>query len=381
MKIVIASDSFKGSLTSADVADAAERGIRAALDNTPLDIIKLSVADGGEGTAAAVATATGGRMVTATATDPLGRPIEASYALIPGEGGNSIAVIDVAAASGLPLLAKEERDPLKTSSFGTGELILDALDSGCREFIIGLGGSATNDGGMGMLTALGVRFSDASGRELSGRGCDLEAVRNIDLSGMVPALKEARFTVACDVDTPFCGPQGAAAVFAPQKGATARDVERLEQGMKNFAGVIRERLSTDIGDMPGAGAAGGLGGAFKAFLGANLRKGTDIVLDIIGFDKLLEGADLVITGEGRADFQTPKGKTAAGVLARAKAAGVPVILIAGKIEHCPELDAMGFKALLRTAPEDMPIATAINPAVAKQNIIGTLSAYFSRDKE
>lgn len=381
MKIVIASDSFKGSLTSADVADAAERGIRAALDNTPLDIIKLSVADGGEGTAAAVATATGGRMVTATATDPLGRPIEASYALIPGEGGNSIAVIDVAAASGLPLLAKEERNPLKTSSFGTGELILDALDSGCREFIIGLGGSATNDGGLGMLAALGVRFSDASGRELSGRGCDLEAVRNIDLSGMVPALKEARFTVACDVDTPFCGPQGAAAVFAPQKGATARDVERLEQGMKNFAGVIREQLSMDIGDMPGAGAAGGLGGAFKAFLGANLRKGTDIVLDIIGFDKLLEGADLVITGEGRADFQTPKGKTAAGVLARAKAAGVPVILIAGKIEHCPELDAMGFKALLRTAPEDMPIATAINPAVAKHNIIGTLSDYFSRDKE
>lgn len=381
MKIVIASDSFKGSLTSADVADAAERGIRAALDNTPLDIIKLSVADGGEGTAAAVATATGGRMVTATATDPLGRPIEASYSLIPGEGGNSIAVIDVAAASGLPLLAKEERNPLKTSSFGTGELILDALDSGCREFIIGLGGSATNDGGMGMLAALGVRFSDASGRELSGRGCDLEAVRNIDLSGMVPALKEARFTVACDVDTPFCGPQGAAVVFAPQKGATARDVERLEQGMKNFAGVIREQLSMDVGDMPGAGAAGGLGGAFKAFLGANLRKGTDIVLDIIGFDKLLEGADLVITGEGRADFQTPKGKTAAGVLARAKAAGVPVILIAGKIEHCPELDAMGFKALLRTAPEDMPIATAINPAVAKQNIIGTLSAYFSRDKE
>ena len=381
MKIVIASDSFKGSLTSADVADAAERGIRAALDNTPLDIIKLSVADGGEGTAAAVATATGGRMVTATATDPMGRPIEASYALIPGAGGNSIAVIDVATASGLPLLAKEERNPLKTSSFGTGELILDALDSGCREFIIGLGGSATNDGGMGMLAALGVRFSDASGRELSGRGCDLEAVRNIDLSGMVPALKEARFTVACDVDTPFCGPQGAAAVFAPQKGATARDVERLEQGMKNFAGVIREQLSMDIGDMPGAGAAGGLGGAFKAFLGANLRKGTDIVLDIIGFDKLLEGADLVITGEGRADFQTPKGKTAAGVLARAKAAGVPVILIAGKIEHCPELDAMGFKALLRTAPEDMPIATAINPAVAKQNIIGTLSAYFSMDKE
>lgn len=381
MKIVIASDSFKGSLTSAEVADAAECGIRAAIDGIPLNIIKVPVADGGEGTAAAIAAAVGGRMVTATAADPLGRPLRAAYALIPGTDGSTVAVIDTAAASGLPLLTKEERNPLKTSTFGTGELILDALDAGCREFIIGLGGSATNDGGMGMLAALGASFCDADGYELDGRGCDLEAVRSIDLSGMTPSLKEARFTVACDVDTPFCGPQGAAAVFAPQKGACKQDVEKLEQGMQNFAAVIKDTFGTDISRMPGAGAAGGLGGAFCAFLGATLRKGTDIVLDSIGFDSLLDGADLVITGEGRADFQTPKGKTAAGVLARAKAAGVPAILIAGKIEHCKELDDMGFRALIQTAPDNMPIATALDKAVAKQNIIGALSAYFSRDRE
>ena len=381
MKIVIASDSFKGSLTSAEVADAAELGIRTAVKDTPLDIVKVPVADGGEGTAAALAAAVGGRMVTATAADPLGRPVQAAYALIPAPSGAQVAVIDMAAASGLPLLTKEERNPLKTSTFGTGELILDALDAGCREFIIGLGGSATNDGGMGMLAALGIRFFDASGRELSGCGCSLEAVSRIDLSELVPSVKEARFTVACDVDTPFCGPQGAAAVFAPQKGACKQDVEKLERGMQNFAAVIKNTFGTDISGMPGAGAAGGLGGAFCAFLGATLRKGTDIVLDSIGFDSLLEGADYVITGEGRADFQTPKGKTAAGVLARAKVAGVPAILIAGKIEHCKELDGMGFRALLQTAPDDMPIATALDKAVAKQNIIGALSAYFSRDRE
>lgn len=381
MKIVIASDSFKGSLTSAEVADAAELGIRTAVKDTPLDIVKVPVADGGEGTAAALAAAVGGRMVTATAADPLGRPVQAAYALIPAPSGAQVAVIDMAAASGLPLLTKEERNPLKTSTFGTGELILDALDSGCREFIIGLGGSATNDGGMGMLAALGIRFFDASGRELSGCGCSLEAVSRIDLGELVPSVKEARFTVACDVDTPFCGPQGAAAVFAPQKGACKQDVEKLERGMQNFAAVIKNTFGTDISGMPGAGAAGGLGGAFCAFLGATLRKGTDIVLDSIGFDSLLEGADYVVTGEGRADFQTPKGKTAAGVLARANAAGVPAILIAGKIEHCKELDGMGFRALLQTAPDDMPIATALDKAVAKQNIIGALSAYFSRDRE
>lgn len=362
MKIVVASDSFKGSLSSEEVADAVLAGLIRPFPNA--DIIKLAVADGGEGTAEAVVKAAGGTMTDADASDPFGRPVTASYGILP----DGTAVIDVAAASGLTLLSPGERDPWKTSSFGTGEVILDALDRGCRKFLIGLGGSATNDGGAGMLTALGVRLLDSRGEDLQGRGCDLEAVESIDTSRIVPALKDAEFTVACDVNTPFCGPGGAAEVFAPQKGATPQTVARLDKGMCHFAAVIQRTIGKDISKEKGSGAAGGLGGAFMAFLGAELRSGVETVLDTIGFNQILEGVDLVITGEGRADFQTPKGKTAAGVLRRAKARNIPTILIAGKINHCPELDAMGFTAMIQTAPDNMPISEALKKDVAKNNI-------------
>ncbi|MBQ9185697.1 MAG: glycerate kinase [Bacteroidales bacterium] len=370
MKIVIASDSFKGSLSSADVADAVSVALRQVFPDA--DIVKLSVADGGEGTAEAVAAATGGHLVQAEASDPLGRPIRASYAILP----DNTAVIDVASASGITLLSAGEREPWKTSSFGTGELILDALDRGCRNFLIGLGGSATNDGGAGMMTALGARFLSSDGEVLQGCGCDLERIERIDLSDLVPGLRGATFTVACDVNTVFCGPDGAAKVFAPQKGAGPQLVERLDAGMRHLAGIIRECTGQDVVSEKGSGAAGGLGGAFKVFLGATLQSGSGMVLDTIGFDKKLEGADLVITGEGRADSQTPKGKTAAGVLRRAKAKGVPVILIAGRVIHCPELDSMGFESLIQVSPEDLPVSEALKPEVSRQNIIQALLEYF-----
>lgn len=373
MKIVIASDSFKGSLSSAEVADAVAAGLKLAFPNiSDTDIIKLSVADGGEGTAESIVMSAGGKMLFADVSDPLGRPISASYGLLP----DGKAVIDVASASGITRLSPKERDPWKTSSFGTGELILDALDRGCRHFLIGLGGSATNDGGTGLLIALGARFLDHNGHELQGRGCDLELMESIDLTGLTPALKEATFTVACDVNTLFCGPEGSAKVFAPQKGASPAVVDSLDRGMCHFAEKIREYLGKDISSQKGSGAAGGLGGAFHVFLNAKLQSGAGMVLDTIGFDNILEGAGLVITGEGRADGQTPKGKLAAGVLRRAKAKNIPVILIAGKINHCPELDAMGFKALIQTTPEDMPVAEALDKKTARNNIMRAVRRSF-----
>ena len=401
MKIVIASDSFKGSLTSAEVADAVEAGIwvwqgvtdplvargdvppsRGWHDLTPptipqtqVTIVKMAVADGGEGTAEAVTEALGGNLVTATVSDPLGRPITAQYGIASIDGSQT-AIIEMSAASGLPLLSPAERNPLKTSSFGTGELILNALDRGCTNFYIGIGGSATNDGGMGMMYALGAIFRDAQGNELPGRGCDLKAVESIELSRLTPAIKLASFTVACDVNTPFCGPEGAAAVFAPQKGARPGDIPKLEQGMEHFAQKVMECTGVSIRDLAGAGAAGGLGGALKAFLSAELKSGSEMVLEAIGFDKHLKDADLVITGEGRADSQTPKGKTAAAVLRHAKANGVPAILVAGKVNHCPQLDDMGFEALLQAAPEGQNIATSLRKDVARENIIHAITKYF-----
>lgn len=368
-RIVIASDSFKGSLSSEEVARAAAKAVRARFPSC--EVAELSVADGGEGTSVALTQSLGGSFVSCSVHDPLGRPTGASY----GIAGDT-AIIEMAAASGLPLLSKEERNPLVTSTFGTGEMIADALFRGCRRFLVGIGGSATNDGGTGMLAALGVRFLDTDGAAIEPCGGSLAYIARIDLSAMLPALREASFTVACDVDTPFCGPEGASAVFAPQKGATEAQVAELEAGMASFAALVRSSLGVDIADMPGAGAAGGLGGAFHAFLGAMLCSGIDMVLDAAGFDSLLAGASLVITGEGKADSQTPKGKTATGILRRAKAAGVPALLIAGKVGSSPELLGMGFKDILQVTPEGMPLEEAMQPEVASDNIYNTLYSYF-----
>lgn len=352
-KIVIASDSFKGSLSSARVADTLGCAFR-TLD-PDCSILGVQVADGGEGTVEAIASIKPVKRIEVTVSDPLGRPIRTSYAL--DEDG--CALLEMSAASGLPLLRAEERNPEKASTFGTGEMILDALDRGCRKFVAGIGGSATNDAGTGMLQALGARFLDSEGRELNGCGAALRQIRGIDLSGLDSRLAECSFSVACDVDNPFCGPQGAAFVFAPQKGADSEMVEALDRGLENFAKVIEEQLGTDIRTLPGAGAAGGLGGAFTAFLKASLKPGVDVVLDSIGFDALIQGADLVITGEGKMDSQTASGKTPLGVLRRAQMQGIPVVAVAGCVQHCPSLDSLGFNEIYATAEPGVPLEKAI----------------------
>ena len=373
-KIVVASDSFKGSLSSTDVANSAERGIKEVLPQC--EVVKVNVADGGEGTVDAIVDALGGTIVTVEVSDPLGRKIEAQYG-IAGE----VAILEMASASGLPLLKVEERNPLLTSTRGTGEMIMDAIARGCRKFLVGIGGSATNDAATGMLQAMGYRFLDAQGNEIAECcGGRLEDIATIDDSQVSAAVKESQFTVACDVDTPFCGPEGAAPVFAPQKGADEAMVRRLDEGMASFARVIEEKYNINIVPVAGAGAAGGMGGGFRAVLNAVLKKGIDMVLDAIGFDATIKGADLVITGEGKVDFQTAKGKTAAGVLARAKAAGIPVVAIGGCVERCDSLDAMEFAGVYPILEEKVPLEVAMQHDFASANVTRTVARIVSQMK-
>lgn len=366
MKIVVASDSFKGSLSSREVAEATVRGIRQMMP--VCEVVGVNVADGGEGTVDAVVEALGGKIVTATVNDPLGRPILARYGVV-----GKMAVIEMAAASGLTLLTDEECNPWLTSTYGTGEIIMDAVKRGCRDFLVGLGGSATNDAGMGMLQALGFRFYDIDDQEIiDGCGGRLQDVARIDDTGVMDAVRQCRFTVACDVDTPFCGSEGAAYVFAPQKGADMEMVARLDSGMVSFAKVIEKTYGIDVTSMAGAGAAGGMGGGFYVFMNATLKRGVDMVLDAIDFDSIIRGADLVITGEGKIDYQTVKGKTAAGVLARAKAQDIPVVAIVGRVEKCESVEQMGFAGVYAIWEEEMPLEVAMQSNTAAANVEKTV---------
>ena len=373
-KIVVASDSFKGCLSSMQVADAVERAVLQACP--ACDVIKIDVADGGEGTMDALQHTLGGHKIWLEVSDPLGRPVRASYVIL--EDGTS-AVVEMAVASGLPLLSPEERNPLETSTYGTGQLIADALNKGCRKFLIGIGGSATNDAGMGMLQALGYRFTDAQGNVLCGCGESLEKVASIDASSASPALKESEFIVACDVDAPLYGPKGAAYVFAPQKGADTETVERLDNGLKHFSEVAAKSKGAieDYAQTPGAGAAGGLGFGLMTFLNARLVSGINMVLDAIGFDSIIKDADLIITGEGRIDSQTLAGKTPYGVLQRAKLQGIPVVAIGGSVQLEPEeTEAAGFASILQTTPPDTRIEDALNPKTASRNIIRAILSLY-----
>jgi len=374
MKVVIASDSFKGSLSSIEVAQAAEKGILEV--DSSIETIAVNIADGGEGLVIALTDSMKDKLITACVSDPLGRKIYADYA-ISDKNGKKLAIIEMAAASGLPLLQEAERNPLKTSTYGTGELILDALEKGCRDFLIGIGGSATNDGGMGMLRALGWCFLDSAGRELDGTGASLSLVRSIDESNMDRRLKESRFSIACDVKIPFCGPQGTACIFSPQKGADSEMVTMLDEGLRIYANAIFRHFGLDISYLEGAGAAGGLGGAFKAFLGAELRSGIETVLDCIGFDLTIKDADLVITGEGRIDSQTTSGKAAAGVLRHCKASGVPCVAIGGQVQMCPELENAGFAGIFPITDNSCPLEEAMTASVAKANIARTVKEIVS----
>lgn len=343
-KIVIACDSYKGCLSSSEVACAAAKGVAEVYPDC--EIVRLAVADGGEGTVDALVETLGGHLEWAEVSDPLGRPVKAVY----GVAGD-LAIIESAAACGLTLLTKEERNPLITTTKGLGELILAAIDKGCRRFLIGLGGSATNDGGMGMISADGF----------------LERARGM------------KFTVACDVDTPYIGAHGASRVFGPQKGASEQDVEVLEERLRGYALKILKDTGIDVSDMAGAGAAGGLGGAFRAYLGAELKRGVDLVLDQIGFDSIIDGADLVITGEGCSDYQTLKGKTAAGVLERAKRKGVPVMLVSGAIRDGQMLRDGGFGIIAAASPEEMSLAEAMRPETAEHNIYETVKRLLTNE--
>lgn len=362
-KIVVASDSFKGCLTARQVADAV-----AAAFPEGTEVVKLAMADGGEGTAETVAQCSGGRMVTAAAADPLMRPIEASYAIDP----QGTAFIELAAASGLTLLREEERNLLLTNTYGTGMLLADALKRGCRRAVICVGGSATNDCATGMLSALGFRFLDSEGNAVRGCGGELERIVGIDRSEVMPELREATLSVACDVDAPFCGKQGAAYVFAAQKGADGAMIERLDRGMRHFAAIIREDTELDISNMRGAGAAGGVAGGLMALCGARLESGAALVAKAIGLEKALEGASLVITGEGRIDAQTLGGKAPMEVMKLARKAGVPVIAIAGRVENRNELLVAGFKRIIEVTPRSMPLSQAINSAIATRNITAAI---------
>lgn len=330
MKLIFASDSFKGSLSSKRTAELLTKAAHEVFGEC--ECIGVPVADGGEGTVDSVIDALDSERITVTVHDPLMNRIQASYG-IAGEK----AIIEMAAASGLTLVPEDQRDPMNTTTYGTGELILDALSRGCRELYIAIGGSATNDGGMGCMRALGARFLDKNGSELSGCGSDLADVAEINLSDLDKRLSDASVTVLCDVKNPLCGKNGATYTFAEQKGATPQALELLESGMKNYRDVIIKQFGIDCDTVEGAGAAGGLGAALKVFLNATMQSGIETVLNLIGFDALLSDADLVITGEGRADAQSVCGKVMQGVALHAKAKDIPVIGLCGSLGDGAEL--------------------------------------------
>lgn len=355
MRVVIAPDSFKGSLNASEAARAMEEGLRRAWPCASVERVPL--ADGGEGTAQALVEATGGRLLPLRVTGPLGEPVEAALGIL---GDGLSAVVEVAAAAGLTQVPPERRDPSVTTSRGVGELIRSALDCGCRRIIVALGGSATNDAGAGMLQALGVSLRDNLGRELRTGGAALVELARIDVSGLDPRLAGIEVVAACDVDNPLCGPEGASAVFGPQKGASGEMVVRLDAALRHFAAVVFEHLGVDVLNLPGGGAAGGIGAAVAAFLGGRLQRGIEIVLDAVGFEERLRGADLVITGEGRLDGQTLRGKVPFGVLQAARARGVPVVAVAGGVSGPLErfYDA-GFAAVVDCTPRPMSVEEAM----------------------
>ncbi|GAB3062530.1 glycerate kinase family protein [Virgibacillus ainsalahensis] len=326
MKIIIAPDSFKGSLTAVEAAESINQGVKNCYPDA--ETILLPVGDGGEGTMETLVAATNGSTKTVSVTGPLGDPVEAAYGIL-GEG--ETCVIEIASASGLDLIPKGKLAPLHATTFGSGELIRQALDDGFTSFIIGLGGSATNDGGAGMLQALGVHLLDEKGNEIGYGGGELGEINSIDSRKIDERISKSNFLIASDVENPLTGPNGASAVFGPQKGATPEDVVLLDQHLTHFADKVSKVTGMKLYDMPGAGAAGGIGGAFQAFFPGEMKRGIDVVLDFIQLDEKLKDADLVITGEGQVDSQTASGKTPLGVAQAAKKHGVPTIIIAGSV--------------------------------------------------
>jgi glycerate kinase len=358
MKIVLAPDSYKGSLAAKEACAALSAGVSKA--GPDAQIVAVPMADGGEGTVQSLVDATGGQLLKAEVQNPLGVKISAQYGIL---GDGETAVIEMAEASGLYLIKKEERNPLHTCTYGTGQLIRAALERGCRKFILGIGGSATNDGGTGMARALGVRFLDAQGQELPPGGGSLRDLTRIDFSGLDPRLKECTFTVACDVDNSLCGPRGASFVFGPQKGATPALAAQLDANLEHYAQIIQQDLGIGVKDRPGAGAAGGLGAGMLAFLDAALQPGVEIVIAAVGLRENLAGADLVITGEGQCDFQSVHGKVPFGVAKEAAKLGIPCVVIAGTVGRgVEELYAHGVTSVFSLIDRPLSLEEAMAEA-------------------
>ncbi len=371
MHIVVAPDSYKGSLTAVAVAAAMEQGILTVYPEAKVS--KVPIADGGEGTVEALVTATGGEIIRQYVTGPLGDNTEAHWGIL---GDGKTAVIEMAAASGLTLIARDKRDPRLATTYGTGQLIKAALDRGIRNFIIGIGGSATNDGGSGMAQALGVRFLDNAGNQLLPGGAALAGLAAIDLAGIDPRLAEAAILVACDVDNPLCGPLGASAVYGPQKGATPAMVLELDQALAQFAAVAELATGKNVAGLPGAGAAGGLGAGLLFFTNAELKPGVEIVLDTTGFADIVKQADFVITGEGSTDFQTACGKAPVGVAKVARQYNIPTVCLSGGLgQGAEQVLEQGINGLMSIVPRPMPLSECMASA---DELIQTATARLCR---
>ncbi|MBB2896078.1 glycerate kinase [Pseudomonas sp. AS2.8] len=358
MKIVVAPDSFKESLSAAGVARALARGLRQALPEA--EVIECPLGDGGEGTLDAVLAATGGEVREARVTGPLGEPVTARWGWLAEQ---RTAFVEMASASGLELVSRTRRDVLVATSRGTGELLHAALDAGAERLVLAIGGSATNDGGAGVLQALGVRLLDGQGQALAPGGAALASLASLDVTGLHPRLAAVEVVIAADVDNPLCGPQGASQIFGPQKGASPEQVRELDAALAHFATVTATTLGRDVSEQPGAGAAGGVGFAALAFLQATFRPGIEVVAELVGLEEALQGADLAVTGEGRLDGQTLRGKTPAGVLRLAQRHGVPVVAVAGSLgEGYDALYQQGLAAAFSLVPGPLSLEEALAQA-------------------
>ncbi len=375
MKIVVAPDSFKGSLTAVEVSDAIEQGIREIFPEA--EIVKIPMADGGDGTVQCLVNATGGEILRKKVTDPLGDEVLASYGIL---GDKKTAVIEMAEASGLTLVPENKRNPLITTTYGTGQLIKAALDQGCRKMIIGIGGSATNDGGAGMAQALGAKLLDKDGEEIGFGGGELKKVFRIDTKYLDNRLSETEVLIASDVSNPLCGPKGATRVYGPQKGATPEMIKKLDESLAYFAEIIKRDLSKDIKDIPGAGAAGGLGAGLIAFLNAELKPGIEIIIEIVKLEQAIKDANLVITGEGKIDSQTIYGKAPIGVAKIAKKYSIPVIAVAAIIsEDADIVHQYGINTLIKIS--EPPISLAEPKPKKVQLIKRCIKQFLERNKE
>ena len=357
MKLLFASDSFKGTLSSDQTIELLTKAAHEVFGDC--ETSGVPVADGGEGTTEAVVKARNGEMVNVDVHGPLMETEHGFY----GRLSDTEAILEMAAASGLPMVPEEKRNPLNTTTYGTGELLKAALDAGYKEIAIAIGGSATNDGGMGFATALGVRFFDKDGNVLEGKGSDLIKVEHIDISGLDPKVKDAHFTVMCDVTNPLCGPDGATYTFGKQKGGTPEILDELEKGMQNYRDVIKNEFGIDVDTIQGSGAAGGLGAALKVFLDAEMKSGIETVLDLIDFEGRLAGVDVVVTGEGRTDWQSCFGKVMQGIGDRSKKHGVPVAALCGSLgRDYDKIYAHGISSIMTTVDGPMPLKEALDNA-------------------